>query len=108
MLHHRGTTQKLKNMRFDCDQRVLRVDKDEVQVNSRHAVIEFSLPAAHLCCNSNKSRCQVRYITEEDYVPGSLVADEDWFTPAAFEKTEARNAQADLLESLPFWGGELP
>ena len=32
VLHHRGTNQKLKNMRFDCDQRVLRVDKDEVQV----------------------------------------------------------------------------
>ena len=89
-------------MRFDCDKRVLNADKEELNDKSRHAAVEFLLPAAHLCCNSNKSRCQVGYITEEDYVPGSLVADEDWFTPAAFEKTEARNAQADLLESLPF------
>ena len=72
MLHHRGTTQKLKHMRDNCDQGVLRVDKDEVQNKSRHSAIQFLLPAAHLCCDSNKSRCQVGYITEEDYVPGSL------------------------------------
>ena len=68
MLHHRGTTQKLKHMRVDCDKRVLRVDKEEVQAKSRHAAIEFLLLAAHLCCNSNKSRCQVGYVTEEDYM----------------------------------------
>ena len=99
MLHHCGTTQKLKHMRDNCDKRVLRVDEEEIQVKSRHAAIEFLLPAAHLCCNSNKSRCQVGYITEEDYVPGSLVADEDRFTPGSFEETEARTAQADFLDS---------
>ena len=99
ILHHRGTTQKLKHMRDNCDKRVLRVDKEEVQAKSRHAAIEFLLPSAHLCCDSNKSRCQVGYITKEDYVPGSLVADEDWFTPGTFEETEARTAQADLLDS---------
>ena len=99
MLHHRGTTQKLKHMRDNCDKRVLRVGKEEVQNKSRHAAIEFLLPAAHLCCDSNKSRCQVGYTTEEDYAPGSLVADEDWFTPGPFEEDEARTAQADLLDS---------
>ena len=99
MLHHRDTTQKLKHMRDNCDQRVLRVDKSEVQDKSLHSAIQFLLPAAHLCCDSNKSRCQVGYITEEDYVPGSLVADEDWFTPGYFEDDERRTAQADLLDT---------
>ena len=97
MLHHRGTTQKLKHMRDNCDQRVRRVDKDEVQNKSRHLAIQFLLPA--VCCDSNKSRCQVGYIMEEGYVPGSLVADEDWFTPGAFDEDEERTAQADLVDS---------
>ena len=36
---------------------------------------------------------------EEGYVPGSLVADEDWFTPGAFDEDEERTAQADLVDS---------
>ena len=100
MLHHRGTTQKLKHMRDNCDKRVLRVNKEEVQNKSRHSAIEFLMPAAHLCCDSNKARCQIGYITEEEYTPGTLVSEENWMTPGDFDDDDRRTVQADLLEPL--------
>ena len=55
---------------------------------------------AHVCCNSNKARCEIGYLTLEEFEPGKLANPASWFKPADSECASERLAQADLLASL--------
>ena len=55
---------------------------------------------AHVCCSSNKARCEIGYLTREEFEPGTLANEASWFKPADFERTSERQQQADLLALL--------
>ena len=58
------------------------------------------MPLAHICCNSNKSRVQIGFLTRNEYEPGKLAHPVSWLKPSMFDHDGERMAQADQLESL--------
>ena len=58
------------------------------------------MPLAHVICDSNKARAMIGYVSAEDYQPGVTPTTDNWFETADFDNETAREAQANILESV--------
>ena len=78
------------------------IDTDNISqaMRSRIPAIKSMLPLAHICCNSNKSRVMLGFLTRQEYKPGTMANPTSWFTPAMFQHTDERSAQADMFEDV--------
>ena len=58
------------------------------------------MPLAHVICDSNKARAMIGYVSAEDHQPGVTPIADNWFKTADFDNETAREAQANILESV--------
>lgn len=89
-------------MHRDGHERLKEIETDRIakKPQSRSSAIMHLMPLAHTCCNSNKSRVQIGFLTKAEYEPGKLANPTSWFKPAMFDQEGERLAQADTLEAL--------
>ena len=71
-----------------------------MRLRSRDNTIRFLMPLAHVICDSNKARAMIGYVSAEDYQPGITPVPDNWFKTADFDNETAREAQANILESV--------
>ena len=70
LLNHGGTTRKIRQMNRQGHRKLKEIDETQIGRNmrSRNTAIVFMMPLAHICCNSNKSRVQIGYLTRNEFM----------------------------------------
>ena len=102
LISHPGTARKIRTLFREGMKSLQNFDENEIsmRLRGRENTFRFLMPLAHVICDSNKARAMIGYVSVEDYQPGVTPIADDWFKIADFDNETARNAQANILESV--------
>ena len=102
LLHHQGTARKIRSLYREGMKSLQIYDENEIsmRLRNRDNTFRFLMPLAHVICDSNKARAMIGYVSAEDYQPGITPIPDNWFKTADFDNETAREAQANILESV--------
>ena len=101
-LYHQGTARKIRSLNRGGLKSLQLFDEDEVpmSVKDRGNTMRFLMPLAHTICDSNKARAMIGFLTTETFEPGKTPEPDNWFMTADFGDDAAREAQANILDSV--------